>query len=416
MKNILSKVVIVTILVSLFSACDLVNNKDDDKSVDLFLTNYEMVQSYPLTFIQTGFDQVGGNYPDLDYIKEKVQYGVLVYRITYNTSFNGQLKSASGLVCIPVGDGPFPMMSYQNGTNTLHNNAPSVAPDNQYYLLLEMVASTGFVVVIPDYLGFGESSDMFHPYLDKESSNKTILDMIRAAKELTKNYINTELSNDLYIAGYSQGGWATLQLQEEIETNFSGEFNLKASSCGAGPYDLKYINKYITEQTSYPMPYYLGYMVNSYLELGNITTPVDEIFQEPYASKISELYDGTKSGEEINAELTTNVSDLLTADYIANFETDEKYASVNSTLEANSISAWKTETPTLLIHGLADNFIPSEVSTDLFNGFLQSGLDVDEVIWLGLPETDHAGGIIPSGLASVKWFLQMEEEAASEEQ
>ncbi|MBN1986605.1 MAG: hypothetical protein JW761_09895, partial [Prolixibacteraceae bacterium] len=120
--------------------------------------------------------------------------------------------------------------------------------------------------------------------------------------------------------------------------------------------------------------------------------------------------DGSKSGEQINAELTTTVSDLLTADYITGFDTDEKYASVANTLEGNSISAWETEIPTLLIHGLADNFVPSKVSTDIYQEFLSLGLGIDQVLWMGLPETDHIGGIIPAGLASVSWFLELEEE------
>ncbi|QGY42338.1 prolyl oligopeptidase family serine peptidase [Maribellus comscasis] len=411
MKYILSKLAILAFVVYLLSACDLVDNGGGDEPADSFLTGYEQVNTFiPLT-INLALDQIPGDYPELDYIKEKVQHGVLVYKITYNTSFEGQLKSASGLVCIPTGEGSFPIMSYQNGTNTLNSNAPSENPDYELYLLLEAVASTGFVVVIPDYLGFGESSDMFHPYLDKESSNKSVLDMLRAAQELAENHIDTELSGDLYIAGYSQGGWATLQLQKEIENKYSGEFNLKASACGAGPYDLNYINEYITAQTTYPMPYYLGYMFNSYVNLGDITTPVDEVFKEPYASKILSLYDGSKSGEEINAELTTNISNLLTANYISNFETDEQYASVVSTLEVNSISAWATTTPTLLIHGLADSYVPSKVSTDIYQEFLSLGVSLNQVTWLGLPETDHIGGIVPSGLASVSWFLQLEEEA-----
>ncbi len=411
MKNILDKISILILLIYLFSACNIIDGGNDDKPTDQFLTYYEMEKSYLPQVITLALNQFEDNYPDVEFIKEKVQYGVIVYSISYNTTFNGQLKTASGLVCVPTGDGPFPMMSYQNGTNTLHSNAPSVNPDYNLYQILESVASMGFVVIFPDYLGFGDSEDMFHPYLDKESSNKSILDMIRAAEELAEHHLDKELNGNLYIAGYSQGGWATLQLQKEIEQKYSGEFNLMASACGAGPYNLNYINKYITEQTTYPMPYYLGYMFNSYTNLGDITTPVGDVFKEPYASKIMNLFDGTRSGEQINAELTTNISDLLTEDYIANFETDAKYSSVINTLDANSISAWETETPTLLIHGLADNFVPSKVTTDIYQEFLSLGAGLDEVLWLGLPETDHIGGIIPSGLASVKWFLELEEAA-----
>ncbi|MBN1986266.1 MAG: hypothetical protein JW761_08180, partial [Prolixibacteraceae bacterium] len=115
MKKFISTSFILVLFILLFSACDIVNN-DDDKPADQFLTDYEMVKSYLPELIKLAFDQVPGDYPELDAIKEKVQHGVLVYRITYNTAFEGKLQAASGLVCIPTGDGPFPMMSYQNGT------------------------------------------------------------------------------------------------------------------------------------------------------------------------------------------------------------------------------------------------------------------------------------------------------------
>jgi hypothetical protein len=37
---------------------------------------------------------------------------------------------------------------------------------------------------MPDYLGFGSSDNMFHPYLHKESTVQTVLDMLRAVDEL----------------------------------------------------------------------------------------------------------------------------------------------------------------------------------------------------------------------------------------
>lgn len=396
------------LIISLFSACDLLNNgnNNNDKPVDKFLVSYDFQTLYPASFLQAALNQYVTSYPELETIKEKAIDGVYVYKITYNTTFDGKLKKASGLVCVPTGEGPYPMMSYQNGTNTLHSNAPSVDPTAEFYMLLESVASTGFVVVIPDYLGFGASDDMFHPYLDKTSTVKTVLDMLRATKELAEHYLNTPVSDDLYIAGYSQGGWATMQLEKEIEDKYMDEFNLKASACGAGPYDLNYINEYITGLQTYPMPYFLGYMFNSYMNLG-LSTPISDVFQEPYASKIPTLYDGMHSSDAINTELTTSIPQLLTADYIANYGPDGNFAPVDSMLQANSISAWATEIPTLIIHGMSDTFVPKEVSTTIYQGFLAKGVPIDQVLWLGLPGLDHTEGIIPAGVASVKWFLDL---------
>ncbi|MCD6354573.1 MAG: alpha/beta fold hydrolase [Prolixibacteraceae bacterium] len=408
-KNFLQKGIVALIFIILVSGCDLLNTKKEENTVDTYLVSYEKVKSYTPYIIQVAFNLIPGDYPELTEIKEKAVRGIFIYRITYYTTFNNELKEASGLVCVPIGDEAFPLMSYQNGTNTLHSKAPSVDPDALLFRLLEGVASTGFVVAIPDYLGFGSSEDMFHPYLHKESTVTTVVDMLRATRELAL-HLNVEMKNELYIAGYSQGGWATMQLQKAIETKYSNEFNLKASACGAGPYDLNYINDYVTGLTNYPMPYFLAYMLNSYKNLGSITTPLNEIVKEPYASKISTLFDGSKSGEEINAELTTKISDLFTDDYITNHATDSKYSSVISTLTGNSIAAWETTIPTLLIHGMEDDFVPRQVSSNLYQDFLAQGVPLDQVTWLPLPGLNHQGGIIPSGLASVKWFLDLKEE------
>ena len=64
---------------------------------------------------------------------------------------------------------------------------------------------------------------------------------------------------------------------------------------------------------------------------------------------------------EINAELSTSVAELFTSNYIENYITDGKFASVLSTLTKNSVTAWETTTPTMIIHGMDDDFVPKEV-------------------------------------------------------
>lgn len=406
MKSFFKKATLYTLIVLLFSSCDLFN-KEEDKPVDKFLVSYEFVKAYLPELIRAAFDQFDDDYPEIANIKENVKHGVMIYKITYHTAFKGELKTASGLVCVPAGNGTYPLISYQNGTNTLHSNAPSVNPDYELYLLLEFVASTGFVVAIPDYLGFGETDDMFHPYLDRESTVKSVMDMMRATREMVNHYLDVKLNDDLYLAGYSQGGWATMHLQKEIEEKYLMEFNLKASACGAGPYDLKTVNEYITGLSTYPMPYFFGYMFNSYVKLGDVSTPAADVFKAPYAAKITTLYDGTKSGEQINAELATKVADLFTTGYLSGYDTDTKYATIMTTLEKNSVTAWKTRIPTLIIHGMADDFVPTKTSTDIYQDFLAAGVDLDEVEWIGLPGIGHTTGIIPSGAIMMNWFLEL---------
>jgi len=109
--------------------------------------------------------------------------GVNVYSVTYNTEFRGEPVLASGLICAPTAPGTYPILSFQNGTNTLHSAAPSADPENLGYQMIEYIASAGYVVIMPDYLGFGASSAMVHPYLHKESTVGSVLDMLRAVAE-----------------------------------------------------------------------------------------------------------------------------------------------------------------------------------------------------------------------------------------
>lgn len=408
MKNISNyKLILLFVLITIFSGCNLFDNNDDPKPVDKYLVSFDKHKTYLPAFIRAILNQLTVSYPELKTITDNLEHGVEIYKITYITKFEGKEIIASGLVSVPLTSGSYPVISYQNGTNTLHSNAPSVNPDSELYLLLESVASTGFIVSIPDYLGFGATDNMFHPYLDKVSTVQTVTDMLRAVDELATNYLDIEITDDLYISGYSQGGWATMQLQKAIEENYSSEFKLKASACGAGPYDLRYINDYVLAQTNYPMPYFIGYMFNSYFNLKDITNPSSDVFKSPYDERILTLYDGTKSGDEINAQLNTKTSELFTADYISNSNTNAKYSSVISSLDKNSISAWKTTTPTLIMHGIEDNYVPPQVSTNIYNDFLAKGVGSTAITYVPITDAGHSSGILPFGIASMNWFIEL---------
>lgn len=404
MKNFSNyKIILLFVLISIFSGCDL--NNQEAKPTDRYLVSYIKHKTYQPAYIKAFLTPFLVSYPELKTITDNLQFGVDVYKITYITKFEGKEIIASGLVSVPVNDGSYPVISYQNGTNTLHSNAPTVYPDYELYLLLEFVASTGFIVSIPDYLGFGSTSNMYHPYFDRESTVESTTDMLRAINELVKNYLVIGIKSDLYLMGYSQGGWATLQLQKYIEENYPSEFNLKASACSAGGYDLRYINNYILAQTDYPMPYFIGYIFNSYIKSDKITNPATDIFKSPYSERILTLYDGTKSGEQINAQLTTKTADLFTAEYRSGANTNSKFGSVISSLNSNTVSAWKTNVPTMILHGAEDNYIPLQVSTNIYNDFVAKGVSKNTVTLVSIPGAGHNSAVIPSGVASINWFI-----------
>lgn len=337
-----------------------------------------------------------------------IQSDVAVKKITYKTTFQGEDIQASGLVCSPKTAGNYPILCFQNGTNTLHSEAPSEDPQSQLYWAMESVASMGFIVVMPDYIGFGASANLPHPYLHAQSTVQSILDMLRAVKEFgTKDQELAKPTNDLFIFGYSQGGWSTMELQKSIETSYSSEFNLKASSCAAGPYSLIYMNQYIASQTDYPMPYFLAYVINAYKALGLFSNPLSDIIQQPYSDKISGLFDGMHSGEDINNELTTHITNLLTPECLTGLATDPKFSELRNALLANSITAWNISTPTQLYHGDQDTYIPLSLSQKMYADFKAAGVPDSKIELKIIPGFDHSAGVIPAGISTIAWFLSL---------
>ena len=344
--------------------------------------------------------------PNAVLISGFIKFDTEVQKVVYKTTFKGQNIQASGLVCFPKTAGNYPVLSFQNGTNTLHSEAPTVDYDADLFKIIESMASMGFIVTIPDYIGFGASSGIPHPYLDAKSSTQSILDLLRAAKELeNEDEIVANSTKDLFIFGYSQGGWATMQVQKAIEKNYTSEFNLIASSCGAGPYSLEYMNSYILSQTTYPMPYFLAYLLNSYQILGSFNNPLTDFFQEPYASTIPGLFDGQHPGGIINAALTTQLSKLLSPEYLTQYASGTKFEQVRSTLRANSIVAWNTTTPTKLFHGKMDEYIPFSLSEKMFSDFKASGVPDTKIMLIQIPDADHTTGVYATGLQTILWFL-----------
>ena len=351
-----------------------------------------------LTVAATQYPEIAGIIPD-------VQSGVNVYSISYNTTFKGQDVIASGLVAIPSVSGTYPVLTYQNGTNTLHSAAPSVDPEGVLYQLIEYVASTGYVVVMTDYLGFGASDQMAHPYLHKESTVQTIIDMLYALGEFDEDVAKgITVSNEYFLLGYSQGGWATLALLEELDKNYKSEFNVKAASCGAGPYDLNYFNASVLSLAEYPMPVFLGYISYAYSEYDLFSNPLTDIYNEPFASRIPGLYDGMHSSEQINAQLTGSIAELFRADYISGYATSPVYQGVRDALTANSIAGWNTSVPLLFLHGTADTYVMPALSERMHAAMIDAGCNALTCLYVPLQDLDHSEGIIPAGLAGLTFF------------
>lgn len=395
-----------TVVFSFTTSC----TKEEHEPVNSYLVSDELAVTFTTASINSIIDLAAGQDPSISSLKQYVKSDVKVYKIVYKTSVGGEKINASGLVCVPVNQGDYPVMSFQNGTNTLNTMAPSEFPLNNAYVLVEIIASMGFVVIIPDYPGFGESVNVPHPYLVSQPTVTTIVDMFHAAEEFDhSNLPDITIKNDYYLIGYSQGGWATLALHKALEKDFSNDFNLMGSACGAGPYDIDLLFNAMVNETNYSMPVYIGYIFNAYSSYRQISNPVSEIFNEPYASLISTLYNGNMSFEQINTRLSTSISTLLNPSFIAGFATSDKYASVRKAFKDNSIEAWHTYKPLLLIHGGNDTHVNPVTTETMYNEMIQAGTSAAIIEKIIIPGVDHSDGVLPAMLQGIHFLYNLKE-------
>lgn len=399
MKKILYPLAVILILPLLYR-CE---RKEDFNH--LYLKDHSLVRSYAASNISSKLLLLEAVYPEIASLEANISYGARVYSISYKTTFLGEEITASGLVSIPDTEGSFPIISFQNGTNTCHSNAPSVNPNNTLYSLLSMNAGLGFIIAIPDYIGFGESEEFLHLYFHTESNNQLIRDMIHAVEELTDYNEGLSTNKDLYLMGYSQGGWATLAALNDLEQYQLEDYNLKAASCGAGAYDLIDFTHHIISLETFPNPFYFPYYIESRRQNGIIDDPTNLFFKEPYASLIPGLFDGSLCNSELNTYLTDTISNLLSDNLISGFDYSDDFIQLRNELLSSSIIPWKINTPVLLAHSNGDQSVPVQQSVNMYDDLLAAGTEQSNIDFLELDDLLHNEAIIPWGIHTLLWFL-----------
>lgn len=387
-------------LLSLFYACE--RSEEFDHT---YLVDHSLIRSYTASNIINSLAMIENLYPEISILADRIEKDVKIYSISYRTFFQGSEVIASGLVSLPDDGGSYPMISFQNGTNTCHSNAPTADPNNLLYSLLNMNSGLGYIIAIPDYLGFGESEEILHPYHHTESSNQVIRDMIYAVEELSDYIEGVDVNKELYLMGYSQGGWATLAALKDMENNLPEGYTLMAASCGAGAYDLVDFTHYVLTLEDYPTPFYLPYYIESRRQNDIMDDPLDLFFKEPYAGLIPGLFDGSLCNSELNSHLTNSIPDLLSDELLAGYDSSDDFIQLRSELVASIVSPWNVKTPVLFTHSNGDENVPFSQSLDIYNALLDAGTAESMLDFLELDGLLHNEAIIPWGISTLAWFI-----------
>ncbi|HZY78723.1 MAG TPA: alpha/beta hydrolase [Cyclobacteriaceae bacterium] len=332
---------------------------------------------------------------DLDFDLSVLKYDVDMYRITYKTKYKDQDITASALVSLPLKAPSAPIVSFQHGTIAAYIDAPTALelfdPET---ILYSALAAPGIISVAPDLLGFGASKSVLHPYYVEEPTALAVRDAVRAARDLASDK-NIGFSGELFLAGYSEGGYATMATHKSLEAEPLEGMELIASFPASGGYDIKAMQEYFWKLDEYHQPFYMAFVAQAYKTTFAWSQPLSDMFNEPYATKIPALVNGSKTSSQINAELTDNIPALVKADLLENIDKDTKYKYIVDAFNANSLTDWKPTIPMFMYHGDADVTVPFNNSTITYTKLIANGASTLTVTLTPLPGADHSGGVFP---------------------
>ena len=254
-----------------------------------------------------------------------LQYDIDMYKMVYNTvDALGQPTIASGAFLAPSNTTctDFPMLVYHHGTSLRKIDVPS--NDVGETLIGRVFGAGGYFVLMPDYIGMGESPGL-HPYCHGESEATATRDMIRAAREFIADSLNMIDNGELFLTGYSQGGHAAMAAHKYIEeNNLLGEFNVLGSAPCSGPYEMSgAMADTILSPYPYSNPGYLVYLLSAYqMVYGNLYNSYAQVLNSPYDTIVPPFFDGNNTTLDmgtLNNLLSGYIDTLMVDTVVANF-------------------------------------------------------------------------------------------------
>lgn len=272
------------------------------------------------------------------------RYSVTSYRLEYLTSdAQGREVRASGLVSVPVKalGAKSPVLSYQHGTIFTSAEAPSNNAVGSEVAVV--MASLGYIVVAPDYVGYGVSKGVPHPYLLSGPTAAATLDMLTAARTW-RGQGNAADNGQLFLTGYSEGGYATMAAHRSLQAGTAPERQaLRMVVVGAGPYNVQATLDGLVNVVRDREPV-LGALINP----GFLRYLGGSVQREVRRALLKAL-------------LPDEADVTFDNQFIDNFLADD----VQAVARVSSVHDWKPQVPVRLYHGRDDVTVPygSSVTT-----------------------------------------------------
>lgn len=355
-------------------------------------TKNDFVDPYPLppvTYVSHQYkdkltatqiiNRISAYIPNADSLFQS-KYDVSVYRVFYKThDYENKEIIASGLIYIPELNYYFlPVISYQHGTAIRKSEVSSMTGDLDYYVPFLFACETGAIICETDGIGLGFSEGLQHYFEPTEEAN-AVVDLLRSVDRLLqKTFRNINLSHELFLMGYSQGGHATLAAQRHLETKYPYEFVLKASAPMAGFFSFEKSTQFNVLKTpgAYPVSGIYPFLLYSINTTQKVYPAFDSIFIPPFDSLVNEVFDGEHDASYINSQFPDTIYNALQPSFINALKNHPSMPFLQAAKKYDIINDWIPKTPTRFYHSEGDEIAFYNNSEIAFQTFKTKGGNV----------------------------------------
>jgi len=370
------------------------------------------------------------------------RYTIEMQKVTYqSTGADGAVHTMTGLLILPKsifgGKPSVPILMYQHGTEVYRPFAPSQylrhrdrPTDYPEVMVAAAIASTGYAVALVDYEGMGDNTDT-QPHVVGAVLAQQVIDLLKSSRTIiTGTSSPCRWNNQLFLMGYSEGGYVTMATTRELQLNPVAGFTVTASAPLSGPHDLSGVMRgVILSDSTFKSPYFVPMILTSYnYAYGGQTAlynPATAMI-DPFNTTIPPLFNGNFQSDTISEAMGMDFTtptlivpkSVLSQEFIDQL-TDTASPVVALLKENDSYrlpgqldSAWVPTVPIRMIHHPDDELVPYANSQAAYNAFISAGSVTVELV----PETAvitissnpvktvHVGSAFPELIRGWDWL------------
>lgn len=246
-SHVLKPLALATSTIVLLAGCD-VNDTESNVSIAGELINNETViakqtASELINTYNTHSEKVST--ASLESLVGKPKCDIKVHKISFQTKgVQNEEATSTAAVIMPSGDNP---ICKGDRPIVLHAHGTAVSKDFDFSkvgsktneaglrsaMMAAMYAAQGYIVIAPNYIGYGGSSLDYNAYLHADQQSSEMKHALQAGRTALKNIDNIGDNGKLFLTGYSQGGYVAMATARKFQLE---GIKVTAAAPMSGPY------------------------------------------------------------------------------------------------------------------------------------------------------------------------------------